>query len=163
MTALSFRLLGGALLTAAGALFGYERAAALKRRLILLRELDAGLGIMADELTALRAPLPRIFETLRDRPFFSLLHAGFGAEPTEALWRRAAEALELNREEIEILSALAPVIGRYDAEQQAAELALARGRLAERTSAVEAELNGRARSFAGLGAACGAILAVVLF
>ena len=158
------RLLGGALLVAAGALFGYDRTAALKRRLALLRELDAGLGLLADELTALRAPLPTIFARERDRPFFSLLHAGFGTEPTERLWRRAAETLDLDVADRAALKSLADVVGRYEAERQANEIGRVRRRLEASAAALEAELHsGRARTFVGLGASFGAILAVLLF
>lgn len=163
MNAFTIRLLGVALLTAAGALAGYGRTAALNRRLALLREVSDGLGRMADELTVLRSPLPVIFERLRDLPFFRLLNAGFGLEPTDALWRRAAETLELDRGSRQALSSLGTVVGRYDAERQAAELSLVRARLDEQARAMETELNGRAKNFTGLGAALGAILAVVLF
>ena len=157
------RLLGGVLLIAAGALFGCDRVHTLKRRLALLRALDAGFGIFADELTALRAPLPRIFARERDRPFFDLLYAGFGAEPTERLWRRAAETLELDDADRSALASLADVVGRYEAERQAAEIGRVRRRLLNSAAALEAELQGRARTFVGLGASFGAILAVLLF
>ena len=157
------RLLGGALLVAAGALFGCGRACALKRRLALLRELDAGLGLLAEELTALRAPLPQIFARERDRPFFSLLYAGFGMEPTERLWRRAAEALDIGEADRAAIASLADVAGRYEAERQAAEIGRVRRRLETSAAALETELQGRARTFVGLGASFGAILAVLLF
>ena len=157
------RLLGGALLIAAGALFGYDRTAARKRRLALLRELDAGLGVLADELTALRAPLPQIFMRTRDRPFFDLLYAGFGTQPTERLWRRAAETLDIADEDRAALASLADVAGRYEAERQAAEISRVRRRLETSAAALETELQGRARTFVGLGASFGAILAVLLF
>lgn len=163
MTATAVKLLGAALLTAAGALLGWERTGALRRRLALLRELSAGLGVMADELTALQTPLPRILERLRNRPFFALVHAGFGGEPFAELWTRAARAPDLAPADREALASLGAVLGRYDADRQAAEIMLIRRRLDQSATVLEAELAGRAKNFAALGASFGAILAVILF
>ena len=157
------RLLGAVLLSMAGALLGHNRLAAQRRRAALLREISEGLGRMADELRVLLAPLPEIFERLRDRPFFCLLHAGWGLEPTDALWRRAAGAQELTAQEREALASLAAVVGRYDAPRQAAEIALKRAELTAAAERLEAEIASRGRNYTGLGAALGAILAVVLF
>lgn len=163
MTATAVKLLGAALLTAAGALLGWERTGALRRRLALLRELSAGLGVMADELTALQTPLPRILERLRNRPFFALVHAGFGGEPFAELWTRAARAPDLAPADREALASLGAVLGRYDADRQAAEIMLTRRRLDQSATVLEAELAGRAKNFTALGASFGAILAVILF
>lgn len=163
MTALTLRLLGAALLTGLGGAVGGAAVRSLRRRAELLRELSAGLGLMAEELTLLRTPLPDIFDLLGDRPFFCLLRAGFGAEPTAALWRRAAEALDIKQADREALASLAPVVGRYDAARQAAEISLVRARLDRSAQALEADLSGRARTYTGLGLSLGAMLAVILF
>lgn len=154
---------GAALLVAAGWLLGRHSTDALRRRAALLRSISVSLGVMADELAALSTPLPLIFERLRGRPFFELLAAGFGGEPLPQLWRRAAEAQGFDAKDTEALSSLGAVVGRYDAPRQAAEIALVRRELDGSAAAVERELSGRAGSYAGLGAACGAILAVILF
>ena len=157
------KLAGAALLIAAGWLLGRRGTDTLRRRAALLRAIGVSLGVMADELTALGTPLPSIFERLRGRPFFELLYAGFGGEPLPKLWRRAAEAQGLDAKDTEALASLGAVVGRYDASRQAAEIALVRRSLDDSAAAVERELAGRAKSYAGLGAACGAILAVILF
>ena len=163
MTAAGLRLTGAVLLTAAGWLLGRRSMDTLRRRAALLRSISVSLGVMADELTALSTPLPLIFERLRDRPFFELLSAGFGGEPLPELWRRAAEAQGLGAKDAEALASLGAVAGRYDAPRQAAEISLVRRALDGSAAAIERELTGRAKSYAGLGAACGAILAVILF
>ena len=163
MTAEGLKLAGAVLLTAAGWLLGRSRTDALRRRAALLRAVSVSLGVMADELTALNTPLPAIFERLRSRPFFDLLYAGFGGEPLPELWRRAAEAQGFDGKDAETLASLGAVVGRYDAPRQAAEIALVRRSLDGSAEALERELTGRAGSYAGLGAACGAILAVMLF
>ncbi len=164
MTALMLaRLTGAALLTLAGAGLGWSCLECKKQHLALLRALDTGLGLMAEELCALHTPLPQLFSSLGDRPFFDLLSAGFGSGPVEALWCRAAEAMPLSSEEQLILKSVAPVIGRYDAQRQAAALSLACRRLRARADEAASELKGRARSFPGLGAALGAMAAALLF
>ena len=60
------------------------------------------------------------------------------------------------------LAALGPVLGRCGVQRQCAEIALARRRLSESADAAEREIAERARRFPILGAALGAIAAVVL-
>ena len=163
MTALTMKLLGGGFLILAGTLLGGSGTAAMRRELRETRSLSASLGIMESELTALQTPLPEIFEKLKSERFFSLLSAGFGTEPTERLWRRAAAELELDAACETALAELGAVIGRYDAFRQAAEIAAVRTRLNERTAALEAEIAGRGKRLPGLGAALGAMAAALLF
>ena len=163
MTAEAAKILGALLLTAAGALLGWDRTREWKRRAALLRKLSGALGEMAEELTLLRTPLPRLFEKLRDRPFFRLLHAGFGTQPLETLWTRAARSLDLGEGETEALASLGTVVGRCGAERQAAEIALVRARLDRAAEAAEREISGRAKSYPDLGACLGAMLGVLLF
>ena len=163
MTALTLKLFGGGLLVLAGTLLGGSGARALREEADALRRLSAALGIFESELTALRTPLPEIFAKLKDEKFFALLWAGFGGEPTETLWRRAAETLGLERECTLALKSLGAVVGRYDAPRQAAEIAAVRLRLDARAEDVQRELNERGRRLPGLGAALGAMAAVLLF
>ena len=163
MSVLTLKLLGSGLLVLAGTLLGGSGAGALREEGKRLHSLSASLGILESELTALRTPLPDIFEKLREEPFFAMLSAGFGGEPTEQLWRRAAEALELERECVQALAALGTVMGRYDAVRQASEIAAVRARLDARAESVQRELSERGRHLPGLGAALGAMAAVLLF
>ena len=89
--------------------------------------------------------------------------AGFGMQPLERLWRRAAAAQELAEGEREALAALGAVLGRCGAERQCAEIGLVRRRLSDAAAALERELALRGRRYDGLGAALGAIVAAVLF
>ena len=157
------RLLGSALLIAAGTLLGWGRLSEMQRRAQCLRELCDGLGRMETELETLQSPLREILSHLTDLRFFRLVAAGFGGEPFEALWRRAAAAMPLSSEERSALAAPGAVLGRCDAERACAELGLARAELSRRADALEREIAVRGRRFAGLGAALGAIVAAVLF
>ena len=158
-----FRMLGGALLVLSGMLLGLRGAGELRMEACALRRLSAALGMLSGELTTRQTPLPDVFQKLRSEKFFALLDAGFGLEPTERLWRRAAEALELESGCAAALADLGAVIGRYDAARQAVEISAVRTRLEERADAVERELASRGRRLPGLGAALGAMAAVLLF
>ena len=163
MTVEMIRLTGGLLLAAAGALSGYGRCTELRRRQRLLEELNGALGRLSAELIRLRTPLPQAFEKLKSCRMFYLVSAGFGAEPLETLWKRAAEAQPLKAGERALLGSLGNVLGKYDAPQQSAEIELVRQQLAERVAALEREIDTRGRHYAGLGAALGGIVAVVLY
>ncbi len=163
MSVPTLRLLGGGLLVLSGALFGYGGTSALRERARALRALSAALGLLESELILRRTPLPEIFERLRGERFFALFAAGFGAEPTERLWRRAAAALELDDAATRARAGLGAVIGRYDAARQAAEIAAVRARLTEQAAEAERELAARGRRLPGLGAALGAMAAILLF
>jgi len=163
VTALTVKLLGGGLLVLAGLLTGLralrEKRAAARR----LRELAAALGRLRTELLETRAPLPEAFARLSREPFFALLSAGFGTERTETLWQRAAQTQPIPEEARAALASLGAYIGRCEAARQAEELWRVRELLLERSAALEREIAGRARQYPGLGAAAGAILAVMLF
>ena len=163
MTELMLRLVGGGLLAAAGAMLGNEKHREMRRAQRTLEQLCAALGRAAAELTGLRTPMPQLFMKLEDCPFFLLLSAGFGGEPLEKLWRRAAEVQPIPERDRTALAGLGAVMGRYDAERQAAELELVRKQLSDSAKALEREISARGRHYAGLGAALGGMLAVVLF
>ena len=158
----ALRLLGGGLLVLAGALLGLERLAVQRGRLACRRETAAALGLLAAELETLRSPLGELFARRVDCPLFRLVSAGFGGEPLETLWARAAAAQPLNGEEQAALASLGAVLGRSAAPRQAAEIALVRRRLDDAADALEREIALRARRFPLLGAALGAIAAVML-
>lgn len=163
MNALELRLLGGLLLAAAGAILGHGKKAELRRQQRCLEKICTALGRMANELVDLQTPMPQLLEKLEDCGFFLLVSAGFGGEPLETLWRRAAQAQPIPEKDREMLAALGAVAGRYDGKRQAEEISLVRQCLAESASALEREIGLRGRRYTALGAALGAMLAVILF
>ena len=163
MSGMEARWLGVALLALAGALAGVEKQAQLRRKLKCLEELCAALGRMAGELRELQTPMPQLLARLERCRFFLLVSAGFGGEPLEQLWRRAAQLQPIPEADRETLGELGGVIGRCDAPRQAAEIEQTRRRLAESAAALEQELRQRGRHYPGLGAALGAMLAVILY
>ena len=163
MSAAALKMLGSALLALAGALLGGRMLDAQRELRRALLSLSDALGRLSGELTERQTPLPEAFAMLTDEPFFALLSASFGTEPTEALWRRAAQSLPLPEECRTALASLGGVAGRYGAAQQAAEIARVRRVLTERAAALQSEIDARSRRLPGLGAAVGAMLAVLLF
>ena len=157
------KIFGACLLTLGGMLLGCGGVSTLRGELKRLRGLSSALGIMEGELAVLASPLPDVFAKLRAEPFFAMLSAGFGTVPTEQLWRRAAAALDLDGQCSAALADLGTVIGRYDAARQAGEIAAVRQRLDARAAALECEISERWRRLPGLGAAIGAMVAVLLF
>jgi len=163
VTALTVRAAGAGLLIASGLMLGTERAAAMKKRCRELRRIADGLGRMESEILSLHTPMPDIFRKLRDIPFFSLLDAGFASEPLKQLWARAAKAAVSDAVCADALAALSGVVGRFDAQRQAVELAAVRAVFHLHADALEQEINGRGKSLPGLGAALGAMAAAMLF
>ena len=163
MTAVTLRVMGACLLALAGALLGHERKDELRCRQRCLEQLSAALGRMECELVELCTPAPRLFEKLKDCPFFLLVSVGFGGEPLERLWCRAAEVQPIPERDRQTLKELGATVGKYDAQRQAGEIALARRKLDESAAAIGREISERGRHYTSLGAAMGAILAVILF
>lgn len=163
MTAAALRLLGGALLALGGGLLGQARLAEMLRQRDALRALSGALGRMASELELLQSPLGAVFARLTDCPFFRQVAAAFGSRPLETLWRETAAAQPLPEQARGALASLGAVLGRADAARQSAEIALVRQRLTAAADELEREIAARGRRFPLLGAACGAIVAAVLF
>lgn len=162
------RAICAGLLVLTGALLGMKRTWALKRRLSLLRDLDAALGLLHGEIATLCTPLPQAFRDLAERGpaaaagFFALLAAKDADAPLAAVWDRGLELLELDGRERQVLQPLGRVLGRYDAARQAAELELTREALSACARELEEEVKGRGRTYPGLGASLGAMLATLL-
>ena len=163
MTDWMLRAAGGGLLALAGALLGGEKQRELRTQKKELEQLSAALGRMAAELTELKTPLPQLFGKLEACPFFLLVSAGFGGEALESLWQRAAQVQNIPKKDREALAGLGAVVGRYEAQRQAGELELVRRQMTESAGTLEQEIRARGKHYAGLGAALGGMLAVLLF
>lgn len=161
------RLSGALLLVIAGAALGLERSARVKRRVRLLSALGAALGVMAEEISMLRTPLPELFAQLAGRAgpelreFFATL-----SEPDERLlsgkWGECVDALPLLPEERETLRSLSLSLGRYDAGSQCAQIELVRAQIERLAQEARIERDGKAKTYLGLGLSLGAMAAVIL-
>lgn len=161
------KIAGALLLSLAGAALGLERSARVKRRVRLLSHLGAALGVMAEEISMLRTPLPELFARLAGRAgpelggFFAALSEP-DARPVSERWGECVDALPLLPEERETLRSLSLSLGRYDAQSQCAQLELVRSQLARLAQEARLERDGKARTYLGLGLSLGAMAAVIL-
>lgn len=161
------RIAGALLLAAAGAALGYECGARVRQRARLLSALCAALGVMEEEISLLRTPLPELFARLagrgprETRAFFAALSADDDGVLLSR-WSACVNALPLNGEERETLDALGLSLGRYDAASQCAQIGSVRAQLQRLAGEARAERDGRAKTYAGLGLSLGAMAAVIL-
>ena len=161
------RLLGAALVAAAGVLCGLFSAGELRRELTEMDGFSSLLERLSMELTRFKTPLPELFFVLSEElsgpagRFCRTVAVGLSADVAlPVLWRSATEPLpgELR----ELLLPLGTVLGRYGAEEQAESAALVRERLDRRREEKERRLRDRTRVRVGVFAAGGALLAVLL-
>lgn len=161
------RLSGALLLVIAGAALGLERSARVKRRVRLLSALGAALGVMAEEISMLRTPLPELFAQLAGRVgpelrgFFAALSEPDG-RPVSEEWGECVDELPLLPEERETLRSLALSLGRYDAPSQCAQIELVRTQVGRLAQEARLERDGKGKTYLGLGLSLGAMVAVIL-
>lgn len=161
------RLCGALLLVTAGAALGLEGSTRVKRRVRVLSALSAALGVMAEEISMLRTPLPELFAQLSGRAgpelrgFFAALSEPDDG-PLSGKWGECVDALPLSPEERETLRSLSLSLGRYDAPSQCAQIELVRAQIGRLAQEARTERDGRAKTYLGLGLSLGAMAAVVL-
>lgn len=161
------RLWGALLLVISGAALGSERSARVRRRVRVLSALGAALGVMGEEISMLRTPLPELFARLAGRcapelrGFFGALSEAEGP-PLSDRWGECVDALPLSPEERGTLRALGLSLGRYDAAAQCAQIGLVRAQVERLAQEARLERDGRGRTYLGLGLSLGAMAAVIL-
>lgn len=166
------RLVGAALVAAGGAWIGFQAAAALRRQVRELRQLEAGLSLLERELELNAPPLARLLERGAARSqgparvLFQGCLRGLGRldrEDFSCLWRRLVEEQTgLPPEGRDILSPLGDTLGRYEAERQREVLSAARRRLGELSARLEADSRRLGRVYQALGLSGGAFLVILL-
>ena len=166
------RLMGAVLVAAGGAYLGFQAAAALRRRVRALRQLEAGLALLERELELNAPPLSRLLErgAARSEGPAKALFEGclqgldrLDREEFSCLWRRLAEEQAgLPPEGRAILSALGDTLGRYEAPRQREALSAARRRLEELAARLEADSRRQGRVYQALGLSGGAFFLISL-
>lgn len=167
------KILGALLVVGCCSLLGLATASTSALRLRSLRSLLAALDLMKAELEGLLTPLPELIPALRLRSeqpaaeFFA--QVAWLTEkkhlPFRSAWEQAVEDTEslcLRPEEARALSALGAVLGRYDAETQAAAVERTRQRLSLFRDLEEKDRSRKNRVSAALGAGAGITLAILL-
>lgn len=172
---LIFKLLGAALTVAVPTMIGFQIAARYRRRPTELRALQTGLAMLVTEVEYGATPLP---EALRSAarasgPVIGPLLAdtalrieqGGGITPGEALTaaiRHGAEQSCLAPADLEILSALAGVLGASGRSDQVRHLRLALDRLAGAEAEASAERSRYERMYRYVGVLSGLALVLIL-
>ena len=152
---------------------GAYRAALIRRRARTLAALCSALELLRGEIAGRLSDLPSALGTLsRSSPdpakrFFADLYAGrgrIGETPFAEIWRECAEndLAVLTQDELARLMDLGAVLGRYDADTQAAAIEGARAGLARECAAAESAESGNVRAALGAGSALGLIVAIAL-
>ena len=163
------RLIGAALVTAAGALAGLLDVQRMRERAQLLEELVRMLDMIEYELSRFRTPLPELFGKLagqmegRTGLFCGEVARGLerlGERDMAGLWRDALALLP--REAAAPLVPLGPLLGRYGAEELVRAAAGCGQAMERERDRAWRQLRERGRVTVGLSAAGAAALAVLL-
>ena len=166
------RLIGAALVAAGGAWLGLRAAEGLRSRAIALRQMEAGLALLEQELELSAPPLPRLMAWGAGHsqgPAAELFRGcvqgldRLEREPFSALWRRlVAERQELGAQGQAVLLSLGDTLGRYDARRQQEALSAVRRRLEQLAAQQEADSRRQGRVYQALGLSGGVFLVILL-
>lgn len=165
---MTLKMLGAALMIAAGGALGFGGMTALHRRLRLLSALDASLALMEGEIALCRRPLPETFELLAQRGaeetrgLFACLALKCADMPAWEAWEECCALLELPEGAKGALLSLAPVLGAYEGERQSVEIAAVRRSLSASAAELRAEIASKGKSYPALGACLAGIAAMML-
>ena len=163
------RLIGAALLTAAGLLAGLSAADGMRRRADRRSELVRMLAWMEFELSRFSTPMPALFERLAEqltgeaaalcRRVCEGLRS-LGSRTLADIWGAALE--QLPPAERQILLPLGQVLGRYGTREQLMALSACRNAMERARDEAQTALRERGRMTVGVSAAGAAALAVLL-
>jgi stage III sporulation protein AB len=166
------RFIGAAVIAVCGGALGLYFSAALKKRLLLITELEGALNIVREELSANLTPLPELFAMASRQntgpvsEFFGSVVLGFdeiAEKPFYDTWQEAANALPcLTPSEKDTLCRLGRTLGRYNTEDQVQTLGTVAARFAEFRRGAETRLSKEGKSRTVLGLASGILLAIIL-
>lgn len=154
-------LLGGV-----GAGLGLRRE--MKTGLEVLAELCSALGVLAIEISELKAPLPELFFRLsqtgppRLGEFFRENADAAARGELERGWINAADALPICAQAAQALKRLGLSLGKYDAERQTGEIRVVREALVSIYEEERRRFAEGSRIYPGIGACFGAMLAIML-
>lgn len=167
------KLLGAVLIIAALSLGAINYLKQRRERMKLLEQLSAALNTAAGELSLRALPLPRLFELLASRTqgaaetFFSALCDDMdrlGDEDFFTLWERDTREMlpGLMPDELEELSRLGAVLGRYELERQLEGLRACAAAFDEALHRARQDYPDRRRLALGLSACAGLLLIIIL-
>ena len=165
-------VLGAALAAGGAAWLGFRGAAALGEQAAALRDLEAGLALLARELALDAPPLPRLMDRLSERcrgPARALFQGcraaldRLGEEDLPSAWAGLVEGLDsLDGEARDCLLPLGDTLGRCGWEDQCRAAEAVRDRLSALARQAEEDGRRRGRVCRALGLSGGAFLVILL-
>lgn len=166
------KALGAVLIAVGGAYLGFRAAADLRCRERALQQLEAGLGLLEQELELGGLSLESILRQLSQRTdgpakvLFSSCVKGMETldqERFSSLWRRlVGELPQVVPEGRQIVARLGEVLGQSDSGQQQREVAAVRRQLEQLSQQLERERHDRGRVYQAVGLSGGTVLAILL-
>ena len=164
------RLMGAVCVFAALSWCGISRAGWYRRRVDCLRAWQCGISEGERLLCDLELPTAAFLEQLEKSPLLAKTASAclrglereqsFSTAWTQAL---AGAELPLRREELDTLTELGTVLGRYDVPAQRQALHQAQQRLTEQLQQAESDRARLSRMWCTLGVSAGAVAAIVLY
>lgn len=166
------RLLGAALLLLGGLALGLTPVWELSRRAGALGAWGEALLLLEGELSFSLPAMPQLLETLSAKApppageTFAQVRKGLerlGEQSFVQIWAGAVtQKAGLRGEDLAPLLSLGEVLGRYDREERARAMGLARDRLLRREELCREELRGKGRAYGMLGLSMGAFAVILL-
>lgn len=163
------KVLGAVLVWGGCALCGMRAAQQVRRRVRFLEDMGQAMELLERELSLNRAALPELLELLSNRAtqqgkmvFCSCKSDIEKGNSFIYAWGKALEQAGLKEEERTLLSCLAQVLGRYDAQGQGQAMAHLRQELERRTARSREEARSLARVYSVLGVTAGGFLTLAL-
>lgn len=167
------RLMGALLLAGGGLALGLGAVEERSRRAAALDSWRAALALLSAELAFRLPPMGELLEIAAQRasePARTALLtaerdlAWLGEKPFEVIWREALQTCvpPLASEDVELLSSLGAVLGRYDGESQRRAAEWAGAAMEERAAQVREELRRSGKAWAAAGLSLGLFVAILL-
>ena len=163
------KVLGAVLVWGGCALCGMRAAQQVRRRVRFLEDMGQALEMLERELSLNRVAVPELLERLSDRATYQgrTVFCSCKADIEKGnsftyAWEKALEQAGVKEEERTLLSCLAQVLGRYDAQGQERAVEHLRQELERRTAQRREESQALSRVYNVLGVTVGGFLSLSL-
>ncbi len=166
MSAAAF--IGAGLITAGFTALGVSMTSRLKRRLRVITALVGTIDFMEAEISYGLTPLTELLPELAARDnvledFWSAVSRGWEAgDSFSKVWAGEAAGLELKEQDRLLVEEIGRILGRYDADRQAARLGFIKKKLELSQTAAREELVKNGRLYCVLGVLGGLTIAIIL-
>lgn len=168
------KILGAIMITAATAAFGFSAVLRLRARVKILAGMTAAIEVMKNEICDRLTPMPELLELLEGETeapvsiFFNNCckkMGTLGSVSFASVWKSALEEtpeLLMSEREIQTLSELGYVLGRYDSNEQKSAFSYTVRRMESFLQKAEEERDSQSKLHAFLGVAAGVFVVIML-